>query len=248
MFTSPQMTKEIKLKSLNTDYNAASDKDAYDGTMPRERHRVDTTIRLLGVGHGRWLDDGCGSGVLLREAEKVGFVPCGFEVRTEAAKHLREGRGWDVRAAGSLAEARFPPHSFEVVSIIDTLPFISNPLGELGVIKQLLAPHGMLVCRVMNARYLLLKNTGLIAYLRFGRWSVMNTEYHIIHFTSDSLSRMLKEAGFRIVHQEVGQPWLTGTPLTLLVKRCWFIAANLLSVVGLNLGVSVDVWAVPIEH
>jgi 2-polyprenyl-3-methyl-5-hydroxy-6-metoxy-1,4-benzoquinol methylase len=247
MFTSPQMTTHSRFEALNTDYDehvVASAKEHYEATVARERHRVDQTLKLLGARRGKWLDVGCASGVLLSESERVGFVPSGFDVRLEAAQQLRQARGWDVRAAPSLGGASFPPQSFDVISMIDTLQFMPEPLADLAAIRELLAPGGVLVCRVPNARYLLLKNVGLLAYVRFGRWSFMNANYHIIHFTAKSLRRMLEDAGFRIVHQEAGRPWLAGSPLNVLAKRCWLVIARCLRLVGIDLGVAIDVWAI----
>jgi len=247
MFTSPQMTDNARVTSLNEDYHPAAAQAQFDATAAWERRRVQKTVEMFGSRRGKWLDVGCAAGVLLTEAQQAGFEPVGFEIHSPYVKHLREHNGWDVRTADSLAAAGFAKHEFDVVSIMHTLNYIPRPVDELRVIKELLAPGGMLLCRVPNARYLFLKNIGPIAYLRFRRWTYLNTEYFLNHFTASSLRDVIERAGFRIVRQEVGQAWLQGSFFNLLCKRTWFRVAQMLSLFGIYLGVSIDVWAVAVD-
>jgi 2-polyprenyl-3-methyl-5-hydroxy-6-metoxy-1,4-benzoquinol methylase len=245
MFTSPRFTDTARVEFLNNDYQPASFQEQYEATINTQHERVAKTLQFLGSKHGKWLDVGCAAGVLLSEAQRAAFTPCGFEVRFAYAEELRKRHGWDVRSSDTLANAGFDKQSFNVISVTDTLYYMPDPVSELRAMKTLLAPDGVLVCRVVNGAYLLFKNAGLLNYLRFGRWSNLNTEQYMIYFTSKTLRNMFKEAGLHIIREETGPAWMAGSSLNLIIKRCWYRIAKALLLFGINLGVSIDVWAVP---
>ena len=70
--------------------------------------------------------------------------------------------------------------------------------------RNLLAPDGVLVCRVVNSTYLLFKNVGVLNYLRFRRWSNLNTEQYVIFFTAKTLHSVFEKAGLRVTRHETG--------------------------------------------
>lgn len=244
MYVTPQLTNETRLAFLNHDYHPISERDQYDQFAARERKRIDKTVALLGTRRGKWLDVGCGAGVVLTEVERVGFTPVGFEVHMAYEQILKAHPGWEIRCGESLAKAGFPEESFDVASILDTLNYMQDPLSELRSVRKLLKPDGMLVVMVPNSRYLLLKNTGVLAWLRWGEWSKMHTKEYLNHFTVKTLRQMLETAGYKVFKIDVGGPSIVGSPLRRFVKRAWFAVARLLKVVGLDLGVRIDVWAV----
>jgi 2-polyprenyl-3-methyl-5-hydroxy-6-metoxy-1,4-benzoquinol methylase/ribosomal protein S27E len=244
MFVTPQLTKEARFDFMNHDVHPASTQDQYDQFSAREKLRVERTVAMLGDRRGRWLDVGCGAGVALSEVERAGFKPCGFEVRMPYDVILKAHPGWDIRCGESLAKAGFPNHSFDVASILDTLNHMQDPLHELEIVRKLMKPDGMLVCMVPNTRYLLLKNTGLLAWLRWGEWSHMHTTEYLNHFTVKTLHNMLEKAGFKIIRIEAGGPSMPRSPLRRFVKHAWYVVARGLKLVGVDLGVRIDIWAV----
>ena len=243
MFSSPQLTEAGRTAFINADYKPDSVEAQYAAITPREQRYVAKTAELLGRANGAWLDIGCAVGVLLTQAQQAGFQPAAFEVFTPYEAILKSKPGWDIRIADSLDAAQFTPKSFDVISILDTLNYIADPVSILCQIHALLKDDGILLCMVPNSTYMLLKNTGLPAYLRWRKWSHMHTDQYLIHFTSKTLRAMLEHAGFKVVKEDIGAPWMKGNPLRRLAKASCYGFAKILHHFGINIGVRLDMWA-----
>lgn len=248
MFSSPQRGYDEQSAYFRNEYNPSSPQAQYNESSARARRYVSKTTSMLANRQGQWLDVGCGAGVLLSEVERAGCAPSGFEVHTPYERVCGSKPEWDVRFGDTLASAGFTSKAFDVVSVIDTLNYIADPVNELRVINGLLKDDGMLLCVVPNSTYLLIKNTGILAYLRWGAWSHMHTREYLIHFTSRSLRRALESAGFTVIREDMGEPWMKGHATQRLTKRTLFLIAKLLNCFGVKLGVRVDVWAKKTEH
>jgi SAM-dependent methyltransferase len=219
MFSSPQRSYGEQSAFFKNEYNPSSPQAQYSESTARARRYVFKTTSMLPSRQGKWLDVGCGAGVLLSEVEKAGCAASGFEVHAPYERVCGGKPGWDVRFGEALASAGFASKAFDVVSVIDTLNYIADPIGELRVINGLLRDDGILLCVVPNSPYLLFKNTGILALLRWGTWSHMHTREYLIHFTSRSLRRALESAGFTVIKEDKGQCDATSDK-THVVSHC----------------------------
>ena len=126
-------------------YREMSDQDY----LVEEEGRRTTARRLLTqvggyVPHGSLLDVGCGHGVLLDEARKLGYDVTGLELSSDAARHARETLGLDVH---EVPLERFDPggRKFDVVMLADVIEHLEDPVGALDRCYDLLADGGVLV-------------------------------------------------------------------------------------------------------
>jgi SAM-dependent methyltransferase len=125
-------------------YREMSDQDY----LEEEEGRRTTARRLLEqvggyVAHGKLLDVGCGHGVLLDEARKLGYQTTGLELSSDAARHAREAYGLDVH---EVPLERFDPggRRFDVVMLADVIEHLEDPVGALDRCYDLLADGGVL--------------------------------------------------------------------------------------------------------
>src|SRR5215212_1041955 len=125
-------------------YREMSDRDY----LVEEEGRRTTARRLLEqvggyVAHGTLLDVGCGHGVLLDEARKLGYQTTGLELSSDAARHAREAYGLDVH---EVPLERFDPggRRFDVVMLADVIEHLEDPVGALDRCYDLLADGGVL--------------------------------------------------------------------------------------------------------
>ena len=125
-------------------YREMSDQDY----LVEEEGRRTTARRLLEqvggyVAHGTLLDVGCGHGVLLDEARKLGYQTTGLELSSDAARHAREAYGLDVH---EVPLERFDPggRRFDVVMLADVIEHLEDPVGALDRCYDLLADGGVL--------------------------------------------------------------------------------------------------------
>lgn len=181
-----------------------------DPTMGREDGQIadfkDWLDRLESLkGKGRLLDVGCGIGIFLAMAKERGWDAYGVDISEEAVEIARSRFG--VKAiAGTLAEARFPDHFFDVITLLDVFEHFPNPLVELGEIGRILKEDGPIFLNTPNERALLRRMAHTLYRLSFGRWTYpirkVFHQYHLYYYSLDTLRAILHKQGFAITHWE----------------------------------------------
>jgi SAM-dependent methyltransferase len=119
------------------------------GYLAEEDGRRATARRLLAlIGRhapaGRLLDVGCGHGLLLDEARRLGHDVLGLELSRTAARHAREVLGLDVREEPVEAFAGGGAAGFDVVVLADVIEHLEDPVATLEACAGLLADGGAL--------------------------------------------------------------------------------------------------------
>ena len=138
------------------------------------------TIRAI----TKWLDFGCGNGGLVRHVRAVaGCDVVGFEEGAIAA---------DVQRAGipvlSARELDAHAGSFDVVTAVEVIEHVPDPLEVLRQMRRLLRPGGLCFLTTGNAapfRHRLL------------HWSYVVPDVHVSFFEPSTLALALTESGFR---------------------------------------------------
>ncbi|MGI8715309.1 MAG: class I SAM-dependent methyltransferase [Solirubrobacteraceae bacterium] len=148
---------------------------------------------LLGPLSGRrWIDFGAGNGGLvryLREREHVDAV--GFEEGAIAQRAA--ALGIPVRGADALAGWA---GSADVVTAVEVLEHVLDPVAELRAMRELLKPGGLLLITTGNAR----------AHAKdLARWRYIVPEIHISFFEPRTLERAFALAGLRAEHPPLGR-------------------------------------------
>jgi len=135
----------------------------------------------------RWLDVGCGAGALLRVAAEQGWRVQGTELSTLAADRLR-AEGFTVHV-GFLGLLNIPPETFDVVTMIELIEHLPDPMGDLRTVHRLLRPGGAL--------FLTTPNAGSLHCRWFGFRDTLGPPGHLWGFTTRAVRKMLYQTGFR---------------------------------------------------
>jgi len=169
----------------------------------------------------RLLDIGCGVGILLARANREGFVCEGLEICDPLAKATEEKVRCKVHRA-FLRDAELSDSSFDVVTMYDLIEHLPEPADEIHRAYQLLRPGGILFILTPNNDALLRRVAKLAYQVSFHQFKKpMRTLYyshHLSYFNRDSLSRLLQQIGFEIVHAETRNQELSRLSLSKLER------------------------------
>jgi SAM-dependent methyltransferase len=141
------------------------------------------------------LDVGCGSGTLLGLLKHRGFRALGVDFSAEAARLADAENGVRV-VVGSLEQAGFPDHSFDIVTLFHILEHIANPRQVLAEVSRILKPGGVIVVQVPNI------DSWQFKAFR-ARWYGLDIPRHVIDYSKGSMLKLLNDSGFlprRIKH------------------------------------------------
>src|SRR5256885_8424616 len=162
-----------------------------------EWHGIVTAVSALtSVGPDTaWLDYGCGTGGLVRHVrDAVGATGAvGFE-EGWALPRLRE-RGVPVIERGEM-EAR--AGGFDVITAIEVIEHVVDPLPVLRDIRRLLRPGGLFFLTTGNAG----PRHGDLA-----GWSYVRPEIHVSFFEPRTLAEALRRTGFEPAFPGYGPGW-----------------------------------------
>lgn len=101
---------------------------------------------------GRLLDVGCGAGHLLALARDAGWEVTGVDPSVAACAIARREHGLQVLAA-PLESADLPGAAFDVVTLVNVLDQVPDPVRLLEETRRVLRPGGLLVARVPNGDF-----------------------------------------------------------------------------------------------
>ncbi len=151
-------------------------------------------LEAMGV-HATWgtdlLDVGCGNGRYLAQMRTLGWDATGVEVDPTAAAQARAAHGVTVHT-GTLFDVKFPPDSFDVVTISHVIEHVDDPPGLLRECFRILRPGGRVVMTTPNILSL--------GHRWFGSaWRGLEPPRHLILFSPRTLAQIARRAGFHQV-------------------------------------------------
>ncbi len=140
---------------------------------------------------GRLLDFGCGLASFLPRMRRYGWHVTGLDFDPRVAAGLRERDGIDA-LVGSLPHPQLSPHSFDAVTMWNSLEHVHEPVTVLKAAHDILRPGGLLVVGVPNL--------ACWSFERFkAHWYALWLPRHLTHFTPATLTRLVEQTGFEVI-------------------------------------------------
>lgn len=157
-------------------------------------------------GWNRILDVGCGDGLLLDELADLGREVEGLE--SDAQVLSPESTERFRIHVGMLDHTFRPQESYDLVTLLDVLEHIEDPVAALRRCRQMLAPGGTLLLTVPAFRSLWTQHD--------------DTNHHFTRYTGRRLRRVLREAGFACTESRYFFHWLVPPKLAVRAYEAVF--------------------------
>lgn len=163
----------------------------YEETSSARSFQARKTLSTIGKfrASGRLLDVGAGSGILVGEAIKQGYQAEGIE----PSKYLQSmAKKKDLPVCLGVLSEKEPEAKYDIVTLIDVIEHVSNPVELLSRIRHVLHPQGVAV--------VVTPDVGSFAARLLG-WKWWHFRYaHIGYFDRKTFLLAIKNAGLRPIH------------------------------------------------
>lgn len=165
----------------------------------RNQREIRKLIKVLGrTGKLRLHDVGCGVGFLIKAAQDLGMQCSGNDLNAYAVRKMRELFNPDVHL-GTLPElfrkGAFEAGSYDLVTMDDFIEHSYHPLRDLQTAFSMLRVGGIVSLRTFCV------DSDPFTRMK-ANWDMLMWN-HTFHFSSKSLSGLVKRAGFDIVELDV---------------------------------------------
>lgn len=196
------------------DKRAGTWSDGYEvGAFKRRFAFLSSYLSVLVKPGARWLDAGCGSGVLSRELGRLGGKVVGVDASSrmvEAAKLESKTDAVDVdyRVIESIEHLDLSDALFDGVLCSSVVEYLSRPEYAFAEFSRVLVSGGHLVLTVPN-RLSLIRNAQKIArafYAILGKSCCTYLDVSINEYTKAGIERALISTGFEIDITDIFDP------------------------------------------
>lgn len=136
------------------------------------------------------LDIGCAGGAFLKAASDLGFKTTGVEPSRWLCEFGKKEYGLDLRP-GVLADHKFEVDSFDLITMWDVIEHLTDPKKELSRIREILKPDALLVLNYPDVESWACRILGK-------KWPFY-LGVHLIYFSPQTITRLLKESGYEVL-------------------------------------------------
>jgi 2-polyprenyl-3-methyl-5-hydroxy-6-metoxy-1,4-benzoquinol methylase len=143
------------------------------------------------VKSGKLLDIGCGRGFFLTNFVGSNVDYFGIEPRRRISEEAQKRVGENKIFCGTLKEANLPDSHFDIVTMINLIEHLPFPKETLNEVNRIMKNSGLLLIETPNVESMVPKILGK-------RWHAFLEYEHHYFFSKDTLTRMLKDTGFRV--------------------------------------------------
>ncbi|MDD5559534.1 class I SAM-dependent methyltransferase [Candidatus Methylomirabilis sp.] len=194
---------------------------------------------------GILVDVGCGSGAFLALCQKRGWMGLGFDPSTQAVT-LARALGLEVRCS-SFLPCNLADETTDVVTFINVLDHLRNPIGALQEAWRILRPNGLIYIRVPNGPF----HVWLMSL-----WSAVELRhmavFHLFGFGRSAFLYHLSRLGFEVAEIRTAPPSSDDSfaqlgPRMALFGRSLKVAGHLAYQLLVGLGLDRKAWGPSIE-
>lgn len=181
-------TEEYYKQTQDYSYIDEREKEHFARYVWKKRFKILKKLEKTTGKDKNFLDVGCSFGGLMKVSEENGYKAYGVEVSEYSGKYSKERFGKDRVFIGSIENVKLPEEKFSIVTMIEVIEHIVDPLKAIFNIYNSMKKGGVLLIQTANM-------SGLQAKL-FGKKYHYFLPGHISYFNHKNLKNLLKEIGF----------------------------------------------------
>ncbi len=135
---------------------------------------------------------GCAYGYFLELAQQE-YTARGIDISEDAVKVARESVGVDATSGDflDLPDPRSP--DIDVLCMWDVIEHLERPDLHIAKAHRWLKPGGLVALSTVDI-------SSRVARMRGAKWRLLCPPYHLHYFSPQTLGRLVKRAGFEVVH------------------------------------------------
>ena len=198
LYVNPRLVEREVLKRYTPAYffdeylpSFAASRTGFDPAVVGAHYTPFVELARVFSGPGRrLLDIGSGAGFFLQAVEGMGWRAEGVELSAAAAAYARDVVGVPMRT-GKVEAAGLPSGTYDLVTMLDFLEHVFEPLDVLREAYRLLKPGGALIVYTPDIQSLGRRFLGK-------SWAVLTPAEHLTYFSAKTLRRALETAGFEV--------------------------------------------------
>ncbi len=184
-------------------YATSSYWDTQEATVSAFQEIRNLIVSVLNGDSFSLLDVGCGPGHFLSLMQDTGFTVTGLELNPTLAEQAKKRTSSEVLVGDVTSLELEQGRRFDVVTLLDVIEHLADPVAATRCCRDLLKPGGHLVVYTPNHSSLIARIASFLYRVSFGKVSGPVTEIfdslHVVFFDAKSLSLTLKQAGLSIV-------------------------------------------------
>ena len=198
VYASPKAPSSARYSWLDASFGVG-DKAFSNALSRRPALAKEAALIQQYVDRGRMLDIGCDLGDFFEWFVPPRWQCYGVELSPSAAAHAASVYRADV-FTGTVRQASYEPGCFDLVTMIDLLYYLEDPIADLQEVAAILRPNGFLAIEVTGQTYQLWRSRGPICWLLERRWTRLQTDSaYLLWPTPAGLKTLLERCRFRIV-------------------------------------------------
>ena len=194
VYASPRASHDLRYAWLDNAFSISEELLSLTETRRPALRREATFINKY-ITSGRILDIGCSVGALFDYFPVNTWELHGVELSPTAAEFTSMNYECKVHN-GTLQSAQYGDNYFDLVTVIDTLYYMDDPISEFQEIRRILKPGGYVAVEIAGQSYILLRNYGYLSG-RFikRRFRGMSDSSYIYWFSPRGLTKLLTQCG-----------------------------------------------------
>lgn len=197
VYVDPIPSKELFEKAYSEKYYTPWLENQRSKRIKMWKSRLETLNSFAGR-KGKLLDMGCGEGLFLELASKVGWDITGTEISPFAVKYGKGRLDLNI-LQGELMDIGFPDKAFDAVTVWHVLEHTRNPIIVLREIRRIIKDDGVLIMAVPNLNNIFSQWAyRLVKGKRMHFFDPLDRELHLYHFTPETVRLALEKKGFRV--------------------------------------------------